>query len=453
MRHLLLKELEVRYMQALDAQNDMQPINYTEAIQSSNPEKKQGKTPDRKGASFLDMIRNLMTEESEPHTVGKKDAAGKGIPIENDATPKNAASAQVEFFRLTKGGTQKNSTPLPQFEADMPEAQNTVASLDAELLLTSEEGIDIKNILEPEDADKRQNLLHAQMEEIMPEEALAFTAEEGPHAKKRNTGKSEIGLTSAGTQASALTATPDKQSKTAEESIEQDGLEKSVKSLQVRQQKPVFTVIDERTATTAPVATNTSVHEAGAAVRTVNAPSVDMALDFRNVSVGFGSATEGAQTAKESGAQSFASLVAQQVQDMAPDFVQAGRIVLQDNNAGIIRLQMQPAHLGNVRINLELAGNKKIVGKIITGSKEAYEAFKESIEQLAQAFEQGGFASAQFDVSWSGEGSGRQFGESNSQSNELFTQNDRLEVIQDNRYADTETVYAFGQDQAVNVFA
>jgi flagellar hook-length control protein fliK len=138
---------------------------------------------------------------------------------------------------------------------------------------------------------------------------------------------------------------------------------------------------------------------------------------------------------------------------MAPDFVQAGRIVLQDNNAGVIRLQMQPAHLGNVRINLELAGGKKIVGKIITGSKEAYEAFKESIEQLAKAFEQGGFASAQFDVSWSGEGGGRQFDGENGQFNELFAQNDRLEVMQGNRYADTETVYAFGQDQAVNVFA
>ena len=138
---------------------------------------------------------------------------------------------------------------------------------------------------------------------------------------------------------------------------------------------------------------------------------------------------------------------------MAPDFVQAGRIVLQDNNAGVIRLQMQPAHLGNVRINLELAGGKKVVGKIIAGSKEAYEAFKESIDQLAKAFELGGFSSAQFDVSWSGEGGGRQFGEENGQFNELFAQNDRLEVMQDNRYADTETVYAFGSDQAVNVFA
>jgi len=212
-------------------------------------------------------------------------------------------------------------------------------------------------------------------------------------------------------------------------------------------------VIDERTVHAAPVTADGSVHEAGAAVRVTDAPSVDMAADFRSMAAGLGTAANGTQTAQESGAPSFASLVAQQVQDMAPDFVQAGRIVLQDNNAGVIRLQMQPAHLGNVRINLELAGGKKIVGKIITGSKEAYEAFKESIEQLAKAFEQGGFASAQFDVSWSGEGGSRQFGDENGQFNELFAQNDRLEVMQDNRYADTQTVYAFGQDQAVNVFA
>ena len=274
-----------------------------------------------------------------------------------------------------------------------------------------------------------------------------------PLEKKQKNGKTEAGFAAAGLSVSGAAGTAKKQEAQADAADAAVGLEKNAKAPQIKQQKPVFTVIDERTVHAAPVTADGSVHEAGAAVRVSNAPSVDMAADFRSMAAGFGSAANGTQAVPESGAQSFSSLVAQQVQDMAPDFVQAGRIVLQDNNAGVIRLQMQPAHLGNVRINLELAGGKKVVGKIIAGSKEAYEAFKESIDQLAKAFELGGFSSAQFDVSWSGEGGGHQFGEENGQFNELFAQNDRLEVMQDNRYADTETVYAFGSDQAVNVFA
>ena len=36
-------------MQALDVQNDMQPVNYTDAVQSSNQDKKNAKEPDVKG--------------------------------------------------------------------------------------------------------------------------------------------------------------------------------------------------------------------------------------------------------------------------------------------------------------------------------------------------------------------------------------------------------------------
>ena len=434
-------------MQTLDVQNDLQPVNYTEAVQSSNSEKKTAKEPDRKGASFLDMIKNLMAEASTARAAGGEKTAGNREAAEG-AAHKNNAAAQSELSRLKiKGNRQKPDAQVLQAEIGVREAENAEPLLETDALFAFEEGIEIKKILDSEAGDNRHTLMQA---DTGSEETVLLSGEELLHTKKRKTGKTESGIAAA----SGTEGLSGKQVKKPEEAADRNGLEKGVKTAQVKQQKPVFTVIDERTVHAAPVTADGSVHEAGAAVRIADAPSVDMALDFRSMAAGTNTASGSAHAARESGsAQSFSSLVAQQVQDMAPDFVQAGRIVLQDNNAGIIRLQMQPAHLGNVRINLELAGGKKIVGKIITGSKEAYEAFKESLDQLAKAFEQGGFASAQFDVSWSGEGGGRQFDSENSQFNELFAQNDRLEVMQGNRYADTETVYTFGKDQAVNVFA
>ena len=444
-------------MQALDVQNDMQPVNYTDAVQSSNQDKKNAKEPDVKGSSFIDIIKKLMAEEADGRTAGEEKISGSTAfaqeASEQTERKKNAA-AQTELSRLkSKAGKQSDTRAQHLAEADAGEGEAAEALADADVLRAFEDGIDVKNALE-NGADKQlKTSMFARAEtDAVPEGAALLSAEEAYQLKKQKNGKTESGV-AVGAAASGMAELSGKQKKNADELAADHSLEKSTKAQQVKQHKPVFTIIDERTVNAAPVVADGSVHEAGAAVRVTNAPSVDMAADFRSMTAGLGAAANGTQTTQESGAPSFASLVAQQVQDMAPDFVQAGRIVLQDNNAGVIRLQMQPAHLGNVRINLELAGGKKIVGKIITGSKEAYEAFKESIEQLAKAFEQGGFASAQFDVSWSGEGGGRQFDGENGQFNELFAQNDRLEVMQNNRYADTETVYAFGQDQAVNVFA
>ena len=442
-------------MQTLDVQNDMQPARYAEAASSHNSEKKPVKEPEVKGSSFMDIIQKLMAEETDPHAVGQEAAIGMRDAADQSERKKNTA-AQTALSRLKgKGGQQKADVRTPySVEADAQAADSADALVDADALLAFEEGFDVKTALESGEEGALQTRLFAQAEaDALPEGAMVLSAEELSLEKKQKNGKAESGFAAAGLSVSGAAGTAKKQEAQADAADAAVGLEKNAKAPQIKQQKPVFTVIDERTVHAAPVTADGSVHEAGAAVRVSNAPSVDMAADFRSMAAGFGSAANGTQAVPESGAQSFSSLVAQQVQDMAPDFVQAGRIVLQDNNAGVIRLQMQPAHLGNVRINLELAGGKKVVGKIIAGSKEAYEAFKESIDQLAKAFELGGFSSAQFDVSWSGEGGGHQFGEENGQFNELFAQNDRLEVMQDNRYADTETVYAFGSDQAVNVFA
>ena len=440
-------------MQTLDVQHDMQQVNYTEAVQQESQDKQPATETSWKRTSFFEMLQSLMTDDESLAGVEVSDLDAE---MADKTMQKKHTAMRTELARLkSKSGSQSGKS-RQSTGADGQQAEPTGLPVDADAVLTAEKGFAGKNTLESGEKLLLKNALTAQAEtNTAAVESAAESSSAAQQVKKQKNGKidAESAAGSVLASASGTAELSGKQKKNADEAASDTVLEKSTKIQQPKQQKPVFTIVDERTVHAAPVTADGSVHEAGAGVRVSNTPSVDMAADFRGMAAGFGSAANTAQAAQESSAPSFASLVAQQVQDMAPDFVQAGRIVLQDNNAGIIRLQMQPAHLGSVKINLELVNGKKIVGKIIAGSKEAYEAFKESIDQLSKAFEQGGFASAQFDISWSGEGGSRQSGEDNGQFNELFAKKSRVEVMQNNRYADTETVYAFGQDQAVNVFA
>lgn len=434
-------------MQTLDVQKEMQPIQYTEAVQSSNPDKKTIKEPDRRSASFLEMIKKLVKDAPEGYV--EKTESGKTAEV---SLHKQQTAVRTELSRFKiKNGQNRHDTQAIKAEDAAQEFSLLQDAVDQDILLAcSDTSVDLKNVIDLNVEDDRRSALPFETEQASDEEVASLLSEDTLLRKKHKSGTQ----TGFGTETAAQApVSAREESKRSKEPDFADGLDKQIKSAQQKQHKPVFTVIDERTAQFAPVSADGSVHEAGTAVRVENGSSVDMVMDFRGTPAGFTAKAEGGLFAKESGGQTFSALVAQQVQDMSADFVQAGKIVLQDNNAGLIRLQLQPAHLGNVRINLELAGDKRITGKIITGSKEAYEAFKESIEQLAEAFEQGGFSSAQFDVSWSGESGGQQFAEGDSSFTESFLQNERLEVMQNSRYADTQTVYSFGQDQAVNVFA
>ena len=94
---------------------------------------------------------------------------------------------------------------------------------------------------------------------------------------------------------------------------------------------------------------------------------------------------------------SFQSMLSQQIQAGAPEFVKAGSILLKDNNAGSINLILKPESLGNVKVSLELS-DKILSGQIVVQSKEAYEAFKQSMDTLRQAFQNNGFENADLNL-------------------------------------------------------
>ena len=124
-----------------------------------------------------------------------------------------------------------------------------------------------------------------------------------------------------------------------------------------------------------------------------------------------GTETSGnASVATGSKETNFSAMLSNQLQNNATELVQTGSIILRDGNVGTINLILHPEELGNVKISLEL--NDKIVSaQIKVASEEAFQAFKESIASLKQAFADSGFDTGSFDLSWAGSGQQQQGGQ------------------------------------------
>lgn len=119
----------------------------------------------------------------------------------------------------------------------------------------------------------------------------------------------------------------------------------------------------------------------------------------------------------------FQQVLAQQIQNSAPEFVKAGNILLKDNNSGSINMILKPENLGNVKVSLELT-DKILSGQIVVQSREAYEAFRHSMDTLRQAFQNNGFESANLSlVLAENSGSNGTFGQGQQQSGEQFMAN------------------------------
>lgn len=124
------------------------------------------------------------------------------------------------------------------------------------------------------------------------------------------------------------------------------------------------------------------------------------------------------QTASSQGS-TFQSMLSNQIQQNAADLVKAGQIVLKDNDVGSIKLILNPESLGNVKIDLQIS-DKVITGKIIVASQEAYNAFKESADSLKNAFNQNGFETSGFDLSFQGQNANSDGNFQNQQEQKQF---------------------------------
>jgi hypothetical protein len=83
------------------------------------------------------------------------------------------------------------------------------------------------------------------------------------------------------------------------------------------------------------------------------------------------------------------------------DIVRQAAVMLRDGGEGLIRLQLHPESLGNVRIKLSMSGNK-VEGIITVESPEAMNAFERELESLEMAFRDSGFEGASLNMQMSG---------------------------------------------------
>lgn len=128
--------------------------------------------------------------------------------------------------------------------------------------------------------------------------------------------------------------------------------------------------------------------------------SAQMTLDLAN-NVQQNLTSSNTQSAAASNSN-FQAMLTNQIQQNAYDFVKTGSIILKDNDVGSIKLILHPESLGNVKIDLQISDNT-INGKIVVASQEAFNAFKDSMDSLKQAFMQNGYETSNFDLNLAGQ--------------------------------------------------
>lgn len=162
-----------------------------------------------------------------------------------------------------------------------------------------------------------------------------------------------------------------------------------------------------------------------------------------------------AQTASAS-SSTFQAMLSNQLQNNAADFVKAGNIVLKDNDAGQIKLILNPESLGNVKIDLEIS-DKTLTGRITVASREAFNAFKESSESLRQAFINSGFENAGFELAMAGNGSfgGNLNGREQNDAGKAFAAGKAYteDTVYADYGADNNAEFAFSATNSINIVA
>jgi len=156
-----------------------------------------------------------------------------------------------------------------------------------------------------------------------------------------------------------------------------------------------------------------------------------------------------AENVEGASSNQFSSILAEQIKANSAELVQRGKIVLRDGNVGEIRLQLKPAHLGVVRINLKMTGDKKMQGEVTVSSQEAYNAFEDSMEDLISSFKDAGFDTSGFDLNWKG---GKEEIVMDDLRNKYFSPEKTVLSLREKLNV-TENIYKFGQAENVNILA
>ena len=440
-------------MQAVDINIQPYAVRETECPEKPHDGKKIDAEPVRNGDSFLAMVKKLIA--------GSKDGSAESFDVQvgTQEIQEEAGEQDLsDFSKLEENGKSKTIDLKPvkkdagkPKKADSFDLKEKTAAENGKNLKAAQAVQNVKDIkIGFAEEVEIKNLIP---QEINAEEKIAFFQEdevktfEKPEKKKEKNFDNFLGIGS-----NALLTKAEKKD-AVKKSAEVPEKAVKPKKQASKQNKPVITIEDLRLK--AEMQSDASVHRAGLDSRVETDNFVDMTVDFRGRMQDASGGKDALQFTGEGQktGQTFSSMLSQEIRNTAADFVQAGKIVLRDNNAGEIRLQLRPENLGNVKIHLKLDEGKKVNGVVTVATKEAYEAFEENLDNLAKEFKENGFEAAEFSLSWSDSSSKESFGQGFELEDNFFVKNGTNDLRQAEKSADKLNVYSYVYGSTVDILA
>ena len=457
-------------MQALDVRMQALPVKEPER-EDSGDIKRADAEPVRNGDSFLAMIKKMIaaakdgskeTDEARFEDARLREAEIRDLSLQKEAGRQNTELSS-EDHKSKKTDAEKL---LNSKEAYLKEAKDLTKKPKSETRKLHSENLDTqkvqKNMPELElkilNEDFNDEIKDFLPQDVKEEETIYLLSDEALKKldkadKKKTQSLDEEKAAQAGKL--GLLSKADKKDLSKKLSSQTEAAQENLNKKPVSKSKLKISVEDLRSMPSAQA--DAAIHTTASESRVETDNSVDMVIDFsgKAQNASQGGELQNTQTGNEAQKtnQTFSAMLTQEIRDAAADFVQAGKIVLRDNNAGEIRLHLRPENLGAVKINLELSEGKRVTGTVTVASKEAYEAFEKNLDNLAEEFKQNGFEFAEFNLDWSGTSSQEGFAENFESFAGFAYKNQEQDLRQLEKTADNLSTYSYVYGSTVDLLA
>lgn len=456
-------------MQALDVRMQALPVKEPER-EDSGDIKRADAEPVRNGDSFLAMIKKMIAAakdgSKETDEARFEDISLREDKIRDSSLQKEAGRQNTELSSEDHKSKKIDAENLLNSkEAYLKEAKDLTKKPKNETRKLHSENLDTqkvqKNMPEPElkilNEDFNDEIKAFLPQDVKEDEAISLFSDEAlkkfEKTEKKKLFSDEENAAQAGKL--GLLSKADKKDLSKKLSSQTEAAQENVSKKPVSKPKPKISVEDLRSMPSAQ--SDAAIHTTASESRVETDNSVDMIIDFsgKSQNASQGGEVQNTQTGSEAQktSQTFSTMLTQEIREAAADFVQAGKIVLRDNNAGEIRLHLRPENLGAVKINLELSEGKRVTGTVTVASKEAYDAFEKNLDNLAKEFKQNGFEFAEFNLNWSGFSGQEGFAESFESFSDFVYKNQEQDLRQLEKTADNLSTYSYVYGPTVDILA
>ena len=456
-------------MQALDVRMQALPVQEPERDDSRDI-KRADAEPVRNGDSFLAMIKKMIAAakdgSKETDEARFEDARLREAKIRDSSLQKETGRQNKELSSEdSKSKKIDAENLLNSKEAYLKEAKDLTKKPKNETHKLHSENLDTqkvqKNMPESElkilNEDFNDEIKDFLPQDVKEDETISLFSDEALKKFEKTEKKKLFSDDENAAQAGklGLLSKVDKKDLSKKVSSQTEAAQENLNKKPVSKSKLKISVEDLRSMPSAQA--DAAIHTTASESRVETDNSVDMVIDFSGKAQNTSQGGEVQNTQNGSEAQktnqTFSAMLTQEIRDAAADFVQAGKIVLRDNNAGEIRLHLRPENLGAVKINLELSEGKRVTGTVTVASKEAYEAFEKNLDNLAEEFKQNGFEFAEFNLNWSGFSGQEGFAENFESFSGFAYKNQEQDLRQLEKTADNLSTYSYVYGSTVDLLA